>query len=67
MLLFAGFELGRVASQVREKKNILVTLVIALVSVITNIAVGFLLGLLLYGFLQKIIKWHQDPQEIEKQ
>lgn len=67
MLLFAGFELGRVASQVRGTKNILVMLVIAIASVITNIAVGFALGLLLYGFFDKIVKWDQETQKMEEQ
>lgn len=66
MLLFAGFELGRVASQIGDKKNIFVMLLIAIVPVITNIALGFLLGLLIYVFLQKLIKWQQESEERKK-
>lgn len=67
MLLFAGIELGRVALQVRRKKDILVMLVIVIMSVLTNIAVGFIVDLLLYVFLERILRREQaTPQETDE-
>lgn len=51
MLLFAGIELGRIAFKIKGKKEIFIMLVIGMTSAITNLAVGFLVGLVLYLLL----------------
>jgi len=54
MLLFAGVELGRIAFKIRGKKEIFVMIIVGIVSAVTNLAVGFIVGLLLFFFLERI-------------
>lgn len=56
MLLFAGVELGRIAFKIRGKKGIVVMLIVGIFSAITNLAIGFFVGLLLFFFLKRMNK-----------
>jgi hypothetical protein len=55
MLLMTSFELGRVSFKVEGEKNTFVMLVTATLSIVFNIAIGFLGGLLTYIALEKEI------------
>ena len=54
MLLFASLELGSYSIKFREKRELLLVIMIGVVSIITNIAVGFFLGLIIYYVTKKI-------------
>lgn len=56
MLLFAGLELGRISLKIRNKHEMLLVLLVGVVSAITNLAVGFLLGLILFFLLRKAMR-----------
>jgi len=56
MLLFAGIELGRIAIKIRGKKEIVTMLIVGVVSAVTNLAVGFFAGLLLFFFSERMNK-----------
>jgi SulP family sulfate permease len=56
MLLFAGIELGRIAFQIKGRKETFIMLLIGVLSVIINLAVGFFAGLLLFLLLKKVNK-----------
>jgi MFS superfamily sulfate permease-like transporter len=56
MLLFAGIELGRIAFKIKGKKEISIMLIVGIVSFITNLAVGFLVGLILFFLLRRLNK-----------
>jgi len=53
MLLFAGIELGRIAFKIKGRKEISIMLTVGVVSFIVNLAVGFLIGLILFFILRK--------------
>jgi len=53
MLLFAGIELGRIAFKIKGKKEIFVMIITGLISAITNLAVGFFIGLVLFYIVKK--------------
>lgn len=53
MLFFAGIELGRIAFRIKGKEETFIMLSIGIISTITNLAVGFFTGLLLYLVLKK--------------
>ena len=48
MLMTAGIELGRVASDIRKKKEVFVMLLTAVVAVAYNVALAFFVGLAVY-------------------
>ncbi len=57
MLMTAGIELGRVASDVRRKEEVFVTLLTAVVAVAYNTAVAFFVGLAVhFGIMRGLIK-----------
>jgi hypothetical protein len=56
MLLFAGIELGRIAFKIKRKNEISIMLIVGIVSFITNLAVGFLAGLILFSLLRRLNK-----------
>lgn len=53
MPLFAGIELGRIAFKIRGKKEILIILIVGTVSAVTNLALGFIAGLLFFFLLER--------------
>jgi hypothetical protein len=53
MLLFASLELGRSVMRLREKQELSLVIMIGAVSLLTNIAVGFFLGLIIYYIMKK--------------
>jgi MFS superfamily sulfate permease-like transporter len=54
MLFFTGLELGRVAFKIKGKDQILIMLVTATLSVFTNLAIGFIVGLAMYFVLNTL-------------
>lgn len=62
MLLFAGLELGRIAFKIRGKQKILIVLITGAVSAITNLAVGFALGLAIYVVLEAISRQQKSEK-----
>jgi len=58
MLFFAGLELGRIALKIEEKEEIPIILITSIVSVITNLAIGFIGGIIAYLIISKI--WNQN-------
>ncbi len=55
MLLLTSFELGRVSFKIEREKDVFVMIVTAILSIVFNIAIGFLGGLLTYIALEKDI------------
>ena len=54
MLFFAGLELGRIAIKIKGRKEIIIMLVTGVVSSITNLAIGFVVGILTHLILKRI-------------
>jgi hypothetical protein len=54
MLLFASIELGKFVIKVTKKIELIQEIIIGIVSLLTNLAFGFLVGLLIYYFTKKI-------------
>ena len=55
MLLMASFELGKISFTIERKPEFVVVVVTALLSIVFNIAVGFIGGLVLHYTLEKKI------------
>jgi len=54
LLFFAGLELARLILDIKEKKDLFVTLLIAGISLVTtNMGIAFLIGIIVYY----LIKW----------
>jgi hypothetical protein len=54
MLLFASMELGKFVIKVTKKIELIQEVIIGIVSLLTNLALGFLVGLLMYYFTKEI-------------
>lgn len=66
MLMTAGIELGRVASDIRKKKEVFVMLFTAVVAVAYNVAIAFFVGLAVYFAIVKgltKIEGENEPEE----
>jgi predicted PurR-regulated permease PerM len=60
MLLFASFELGRAAFKLRGTDLALV-LLMGVVSFVSNLAVGFVVGLVLFYVLNGVKRYRKRP------
>lgn len=54
MLLFAGLELGRIAFKIKGKKEVFIMLIVGVISAVTNLAIGFAVGVIIYLISKRI-------------
>lgn len=54
MMIMVGFELARFSKDVRDKTEIMVLIVTTGLSILTNIAVGFIAGIILFQFFKNL-------------
>ena len=54
MMIMVGFELARFSKDVRDKTEIMVLIVTTGLSILTNIAVGFIVGIILFQFFKNL-------------
>ena len=54
MLIYVGYELVKLIKDIRKIQEIFIMLVTAILSIITNIAIGFVIGIVIFYIIQKI-------------
>jgi len=65
MLLLVGIELARFATDVRLKWDVAVLCITVVVSVIANMALGFIVGVVVYHLAGLVARrWRRDEREV---
>ena len=65
MLLLVGIELARFATDVRLKWDVAVLCITVVVSVIANMALGFIVGVVVYHLARLVARrWRRDEREV---